>query len=1557
MCQTIESALTHANLNTGLIRHDRSSLLDFFASLQPPERHKWQRRVHRLASHGILHKELAPFLWPSGDSELGKCYWRWAKAQNEGELWPRPVAAAAEDYDRIISLLAGCNVVHELNDNEYLAPELVNKRQQKRLDARAFTRSHLGVEAHLTLPILPDGFLTRLLVKLRQHYSHMDFSASGAALYGRGRKVQLFAGHTSVKSNKDAVCASRKVSRLTCFTSTIQEAFRVQKYLEELHRFFPGTYSLHKSTPINGLKLVRRDSALLEPIQVRFVYCTGVGIDHMRLLAVATECRRHVKRRAFACAEAAAQTTGYITFSAFQTLSKHLKSEGTWQDMFRNLDKDKDGKISLGEFEKFLEEFDKCHLLAKSVTEEEFRNAAQVTVPHLSPSDVDRLRGLLRSDGGQVTIDEKIECQTLSGGTYATCESIKQAILEIDAEGKGPNDALSVVTDDGEWTGESLGLYAGRLRVVLVCMDADMSYPSVLVRANKLVEEACDIWVHGSKHGILDELTSGAPAPGLKWVDIGSEYPRTGIEIKNEKLAAMLQTGKRELVQDDLDSVQADISSYNVFIKVGDIFLRPAAMQDDEGNFYDICALEDWLNHNSTSPNILGLDDQDLHQSISGHLKRTEEIISEVQALGLRWKETGSAAPMEGTEIHNGILADALRKKLEFTRTEIAHFALAGLSPSSYIKSGDSYFQPAFKTDLDESIAAEVALMLSSLSSVKLLHYLNLHKAILKMLRDKASFKHAGILNLGTLAEVATILRRMSARIVAKLSTWQDVGPLEPTAGRQIFNEPLAAALEPRALGLIWEKVPRTNLPLEPTKEIRNKALAAALLEKVCLTRHELVTFKVPELSYDNYVNVDGKYYRPAKICFTKSEWQAFDLHYQSSQSFIRAGDRFFRPDTALLEQKCDRIVVDLARRVNILYNNCTHQKGLSQLQVVRDLERGLLELALPLQQFRAAAKAGLAMIALICPGYRIEDYSCWWPDNMPELSKHALFFDCRSMFDEHGNVADKWRETLKPGLLVQIYKFLEEWRGQTPDPRAFAAAADRIPCVRCSEEPLQSPHVFSRSACEEKLRMARKQIAAAARIAEGHEVRGEEWAQSMLHGRCSHGHMMPYEEILSRNVIQEAVPCPSCVTHGEVPPFCFSRQECLLYFSEESLQDARSGSMLCPCCERAGRLSNVRVMDIIVAEVFFSYNWGCNNSTQMMVRPMRLRIEQKADVICWLDVGGGMGAGQSQFAEMEEGIRKCTVVLIFISDAYCGSDNCVREFLHATRHSKYLIPVLVPNCGPTRTGPSGWTGPGPGERDWWQHATKCSSCRDPDTGKPFSWSALGQFEPIDLRVEGDEANHAAQKRVSEACELEIVKRIQSRFHRGEHIDHTARMYSYWHKYALLDCLTASLDEPDRMLAEVAALFERLDTNKNGEINKAELLVGFPKLDDKTADMLIADADADGSGGVSLSELWDVVESVRQGARRPPAGFNAQEQSKDGGGEDGAAGSPLKEARRGKESSDDIGDNSGAGCFGAVNEGAQPSAVAHEGSAKLQIKSLFQRRCEALERAVCTCAR
>jgi len=104
--------------------------------------------------------------------------------------------------------------------------------------------------------------------------------------------------------------------------------------------------------------------------------------------------------------------------------------------------------------------------------------------------------------------------------------------------------------------------------------------------------------------------------------------------------------------------------------------------------------------------------------------------------------------------------------------------------------------------------------------------------------------------------------------------------------------------------------------------------------------------------------------------------------------------------------------------------------------------------------------------------------------------------------------------------------------------------------------------------------------------------------------------------------------------------------------------------------------------------------------------------------------------------------------------------------------------------------------------QDYWKHATSCSgsSCQDPDTGVTFSWAALASFDPIDLRVKDGqttltkENRHQEETRLLKKAEEDIVKRIQSRFHRGEQ-----QSSSHWRKAALFDSLKSNINNQTDM--------------------------------------------------------------------------------------------------------------------------------------------------------------
>ena len=133
----------------------------------------------------------------------------------------------------------------------------------------------------------------------------------------------------------------------------------------------------------------------------------------------------------------------------------------------------------------------------------------------------------------------------------------------------------------------------------------------------------------------------------------------------------------------------------------------------------------------------------------------------------------------------------------------------------------------------------------------------------------------------------------------------------------------------------------------------------------------------------------------------------------------------------------------------------------------------------------------------------------------------------------------------------------------------------------------------------------------------------------------------------------------------------------------------------------------------------------------------------------------------------MREGVAGCDIVILMISDAFCNSGNCLREFVHTVNHRKHIIPLLVPDHGETRTGPSGWTGEySPGDQDWWKHAASICTNKDPDApDKEIQWSYLSAFTPIDLRKESLQEDGSLHD--NSDAEKEIIVRVMSRFFRS----------------------------------------------------------------------------------------------------------------------------------------------------------------------------------------------
>ena len=160
---------------------------------------------------------------------------------------------------------------------------------------------------------------------------------------------------------------------------------------------------------------------------------------------------------------------------------------------------------------------------------------------------------------------------------------------------------------------------------------------------------------------------------GLKWKDTGATRLAEGTELHNEALSAALE---QKLISDAaLRFTWADFEQFglrdgsvtsNCFIRVGSKFFQPSETDADDP--------------------------------------------FSLNTFGLKWEEVGSTGPVAGTEIVHPGLAAALQHKTEFGPTEFDNFGLRDVTPYSFIKVGDKFFQPA-EDHLSQAAAGMAILM------------------------------------------------------------------------------------------------------------------------------------------------------------------------------------------------------------------------------------------------------------------------------------------------------------------------------------------------------------------------------------------------------------------------------------------------------------------------------------------------------------------------------------------------------------------------------------------------------------------------------------------------------------------------------------------------------------------------------------------------------------------------------------------------------------------------------------------------------------------------------
>lgn len=72
--------------------------------------------------------------------------------------------------------------------------------------------------------------------------------------------------------------------------------------------------------------------------------------------------------------------------------------------------------------------------------------------------------------------------------------------------------------------------------------------------------------------------------------------------------------------------------------------------------------------------------------------------------------------------------------------------------------------------------------------------------------------------------------------------------------------------------------------------------------------------------------------------------------------------------------------------------------------------------------------------------------------------------------------------------------------------------------------------------------------------------------------------------------------------------------------------------------------------------------------------------LKSETDILCWVSQRPPINdeSKRKHWLQTLRAIKECKIFLVILSDSYCTSKACRREFQHAVQSGKYMIPVLI---------------------------------------------------------------------------------------------------------------------------------------------------------------------------------------------------------------------------------------------------------------------------------------
>jgi hypothetical protein len=309
--------------------------------------------------------------------------------------------------------------------------------------------------------------------------------------------------------------------------------------------------------------------------------------------------------------------------------------------------------------------------------------------------------------------------------------------------------------------------------------------------------------------------------------------------------------------------------------------------------------------------------------------------------------------------------------------------------------------------------------------------------------------------------------------------------------------------------------------------------------------------------------------------------------------------------------------------------------------------------------------------------------------------------------------------------------------------------ARSQIPCNGLYASGTICNHVFDRSECLEQFNHSRTLL------------NNSEISQGIIEcPRCKATHVL--FDLLTHFHIPEQCFCPCCLQHRDGKgrkAGVFNAGECRLKLTQDT--NARHAELVtCQACLGAGRLGQIRILDVISPDMFVSGQNAVAGRMQGTVDSLLQSIELDADIII---------SNRSRESEALSFIEDARIVLVLLSDAYVRSSTCRAEFRAAVRCCLPLVPILMPCTAGGEDGADssmGWTGPGPDNMQYWRHAA--DMCRHMPMGAEGTtdWAFLEHFTPL-LFAQAQGDLYASLAGLSaEACKL-----VDARLHRHGRVE------------------------------------------------------------------------------------------------------------------------------------------------------------------------------------------